>query len=117
MLAANNAAYDSAPLFDGEAFVDAKDYEDFLKTSDFVTVDRRNREKDIEDMRVVTGRIRQQVRHIIEAVRFWRTRHAEIDSRLKIRYSSYEGALCYTDLRRHWLYYRHAMKELNSMKQ
>ncbi len=69
---------------------------------------------DAEEMRFIIKRIRTQLRFIIHSVRCWEGRHAQITHPLRKRYSAYEGALCYADLRRHWVYYRHAMREFRT---
>lgn len=101
--------------FSAEGVFGRQDFEDFLRTPHMRQVDARKRAQDVEAMRAVTARIRKQLRFIVHSVRCWRERHGHIGDPVRLRYSAYEGALCYSDLRRHWAYYRHAMRELGEM--
>ncbi len=67
--------------------------------------------EDLKALRDVIERIRNQLYFIIHSIRCWRERHAGFENAVRLRYSSYEGAMCYADLRRHWAYYRHAVRE------
>ena len=93
----------------------SKDFEDFLSSQYFLQANLRERSEHEEAMREVTTRIREQVRCIIRSLRLWQDRHAAFENNTRLRYSAYEGALCYSDLRRHWAYYRHAMAELRKL--
>ena len=101
--------------FHDNVSVGLRDLEDFLNTPHMIRVEARQKEEDLEVMFEVTKRIREQLRYIIHAVRCWRSRHEMLEHSVQLRYSAYEGALCYSDLRRHWAYYRHAMAELTVM--
>jgi len=100
--------------FPDEGYSGQKNFEDFLSTPHMKALNVKQREADIAAMQEVTKRIREQVRFIVHSVRCWRDRHTDFDNSTRLRYSAYEGALCYTDLRRHWSYYRHAMNELKN---
>jgi len=115
LLSENNLDWGALP-FQGEALLDVKGVKDFLDTPHMMQMETRQREADIEAMHEVASRIRKQVRSIIHSVRCWRKRHSDFENSTRLRYSAYEGALCYTDLRRHWMYYRHAMQELSEMR-
>lgn len=93
----------------------SKDFEDFLVSGYFLQANLRERVEHVNAMREVTARIREQVRCIIVSLRRWQDRHAGFENNTRLRYSAYEGALCYSDLRRHWAYYRHAMAELGKL--
>lgn len=113
MLAAENYMSPvSLPFrYDGEAQI--RDFEDFLGSPHISRLEGVKKDGDVEAMHEVTMRIREQLRFIIHSLRCWRERHETYDNDTRLRYSAYEGALCYSDLRRHWMYYRHAMKEMN----
>lgn len=102
------------PMFEPGALIGARDFEDFLDSHPYLMNGSADKQaEDLQEMEEVVKRIRAQVRHIVHSVRCWRGRHGEYDHPVRLRYSAYEGALCYTDLRRHWSYYRHAMRELS----
>ena len=69
------------------------------------------RDTDAQEMQRVLKIIRLQLKGILNAVRAWKVEHEALEHPLRKRYSAYEGALCYADLRRHWAYYRYAMAE------
>ena len=69
------------------------------------------KDADIEEMRYVLKTIRLQLKGILGAIRAWKAEHEALEHPLRKRYSAYEGALCYADLKRHWAYYRYAMGE------
>ncbi|NCT40247.1 MAG: hypothetical protein GW778_01100 [Alphaproteobacteria bacterium] len=104
------AIQDKPPIHDA---VSSRDFEDFLSSKYFLQADLQQRQEDLEAMREVTLRIREQVRSIIRSLRGWQASHTSFHNTTRLRYSAYEGALCYSDLRRHWAYYRHAMRELS----
>ncbi|MFK7839539.1 MAG: hypothetical protein AB8B83_04345 [Bdellovibrionales bacterium] len=103
--------------FPDDTLVGAKDYEDFLSTPQMKALHQQKRSVDIVAMNDVVKRIRAQLRYILRSVRAWRASHDDYENAIRLRYSAYEGALCYTDLRRHWAYYRHAMRELSALRQ
>lgn len=115
MQTAINSVKKEADFFQPAELIKAQDFVDFLQTESFLKLDQKRRSEDLKQMQDVTQRIRQQVRYIVKSVRCWRERHADLEGDLHQRYSTYEGALCYADLRRHWAYYRHAMKEYSDM--
>jgi len=96
----------------GNSNVPEKDFEDFLNSQYFLQSDLQQKQESYDAMLEVTQRIRGQVRSIVRSLRHWQDNHAEFQNNTRLRYSAYEGALCYSDLRRHWAYYRHAMREL-----
>lgn len=120
MLAAtqNTKNNPSTDMFDLPPFLHeerASDFEDFLNTAYMRHHDAHQQAQNLKAMQDVTRRLRQQIKFIIHALRCWRERHAQFENTMRLRYSAYEGALCYADLRRHWLFYRHAMGEMRGM--
>ena len=116
----NHLEYDEfADILNVKPYADhgsaSKDFEDFLNSRYFLQANSNQKSEDIEAMVETTKRIREQVRCIIMSLRAWHKRHESYKNRTRLRYSYYEGALCYSDLRRHWAYYRHAMKEYAKM--
>ena len=57
-------------------------------------------------------RVRTQILGLIGVCRAWKVRHAGLTGEIEVRYSAYEGMLCFQDLRRYWALYRHASREL-----
>jgi hypothetical protein len=66
---------------------------------------------DMQHLREIEDRVRAQLIHIIEALRAWEKRDAEIRHPIKRRYSALEGALIRQDVRQHWVLYRHAHRD------
>jgi len=115
----NNEGNPSADIFDLPPFLNEErtsDFEDFLNTAYMRHHDTLQQAQDLKAMQDVTKRLRQQLRFIIHALRCWRERHARFENSIRLRYSAYEGALCYADLRRHWAFYRHAMGEMGILR-
>ena len=117
MLAAREFEYPNAlNTIEGDPYSKAQGFEEFLDTPFMQHQNARQKEADLAAMQEVTARLREQLRFIIHALRCWRDRHASYENTTRLRYSAYEGALCYADLRRHWAFYRHAMQEFKSLK-
>lgn len=67
--------------------------------------------KNTREMQEIVGRIRLQLRHIVRAARRCEERMQAAHSAVERRYLRYESAMCAADLRRHWAFYRFAMRE------
>jgi hypothetical protein len=66
---------------------------------------------DMQHLREIEDRVRAQLIHIIEALRAWERRHADLRHPVKRRYSQLEGALIRQDVRQHWVLYRRAHRD------
>lgn len=116
MQVAEDNAFSEVDFYVPRALREAKDFGDDARSQSYLVVNRPAREEDLEQMEVVIGRIRKQLKFIVYSVRCWQGRHEGFDNALRLRYSAYEGTFCYADLRRHWRYYRHAMAEYYAMR-
>ena len=67
---------------------------------------------EVAALREVVARIRMQMSFIVQSCKKWKICHAGMIGEVEVRYSTYEGVLCFQDLRRHWALYRHASREL-----
>lgn len=103
---------DSAFQFFASTFLESEDdFAGFVEAHGGPSLSPHYRFEDLSMMPEIIGRIRKQLYFIIHSIRCWRERHEGFDNPLRRRYSAYEGAMCYADLRRHWAYYRHAVRE------
>lgn len=66
----------------------------------------------VQALSEVVDRVRAQLLTIIGSCKAWKVRHAGLTGEIEMRYSAYEGMLCFQDLRRYWALYRHASREL-----
>ena len=98
-----------------QSFLKERDISTFVEQQDVSGAAYADHISDAQTMAEIVARVRKQLRFILHAVRCWQERHDSCDDLLRLRYSAYEGSFCYADLRRHWAYYRHAMREYHDL--